>query len=503
MTRKLVPSLLLSVLLLISFNTGCRQKTNTSTTDSDSSASDSAGSSYSSSSSSSSASSSSSQASDVSTAGNGLTVSSVGGNVNTDNSTESTNPVAAGTTSAQKLPDFCYTLASGKLSCLGATDDTNTAEYQAKAALFETLTGTKLEWNIEITGYNDLTTRLAARVMSGDAPDVFEMPSGTSAWLVRKNYFQPVTNFVNPTDALMGDYLNDNIKPLVTYQGVQYAVPLATQANLCIYYNKDMLADSELEDPMELYKQGKWTWDALYSYVKELTVTTNGVTQVYGLSMTDHMTQAFFASTGQDIVTMNADGTVSNNLRNSSLTEAADMIYKIGQISHDPVTWEVSTNFPNGSVAMFTDYFPCAGNDAINAMRKAGKVGVVPFPKESESSSYYSRAGCQLCFFCKGAQNCEAYAAWLYFRSYLEKNPSTAVTEARNKTYTDEYGYDMDAVNLITSHDSSCTPIYMCGDQIPDFSAKTSLWNDVFTTPWSTLVEALYPSLQQAIDAQG
>jgi len=71
-----------------------------------------------------------------------------------------------------------------------------------------------------------------------------------------------------------------------------------------MYFNKKVLGENELENPYELVKQNKWTWDKLHSMAKDATKDLNGdgvinhLDQVGFLSETSHL-GTIYLTTGE------------------------------------------------------------------------------------------------------------------------------------------------------------------------------------------------------------
>lgn len=135
---------------------------------------------------------------------------------------------------------------------------------------FEKETGIKVNW---ITmNYSVYQTKLAALVASDEAPDVARTNTPVS---YNMQSFQPLdaTKF-DFSDAawdkvLMKDY---------TINGKQYATNL-NNTHLAgyevMFYNKSLLDKYDMENPYQLWKDGKWTWNKFLDMCKEFKKESN------------------------------------------------------------------------------------------------------------------------------------------------------------------------------------------------------------------------------------
>jgi multiple sugar transport system substrate-binding protein len=108
--------------------------------------------------------------------------------------------------------------------------------------------GIKVE--VETAAFADYFTLLQADVVSGDAPDVFEL-----------NYENFVTYAANGTLLDVSDYLSPDAPfypralEAFQYEGAQLALP-ATFSTVLLYYNADLFDQAGIE-----YPTADWTWE--------------------------------------------------------------------------------------------------------------------------------------------------------------------------------------------------------------------------------------------------
>ncbi|MBR2405850.1 MAG: hypothetical protein IKB04_02205 [Clostridia bacterium] len=89
------------------------------------------------------------------------------------------------------------------------------------------------------------------------------------------------------------------------------------------YYNKAMVET----DPLTLYNNGQWTWEALYDILKNSQDTPNNV---WGLNtLSPYYSVPLFASYGTRLITTNERGELVYNREDPKLAEAFAMLSKI------------------------------------------------------------------------------------------------------------------------------------------------------------------------------
>ena len=102
-----------------------------------------------------------------------------------------------------------------------------------------------------------------------------------------------------------GEKYNAGIVDFMTKAGAVYGVAYgAPEPRQCLYFNKKLLKDAEIDwnEIYDLQKEGNWTWDKLEEYCKQLTKDTNadGVPDVYGITgnVNDLYMAAVFGNNG-------------------------------------------------------------------------------------------------------------------------------------------------------------------------------------------------------------
>ena len=430
-----------------------------------------------------------------------------GGNTSKPSGSNNKNPYAPypntpGDSNTKKMPKFASELKNTKITFLASIGINDTVKETL--ATFKQVTGKALEIEYDVVDWQTMSKTLATRVMSDKAPDMVQWGSETVPFLIQQNYFEPIADYINMNDGLWTDTKETNLLGFAK-DGKQYAIATDNMSYLRGFiYNKDMMEEADLPDPLTLYKQGKWNWDTFYDAVKELTVDSNkdGVPEVYGASISNWGFGMFLATTGKDIVTFNADGTITDNLGDPNFQRCADYIKKLGDLKLHPETWNYADQFSKGKIAMVLDFAESAVNKALLPMKKAGKLGFVPMPKDPQANKYYIPGQTVYTMIPKGAKNPQGTAAYLYFLRYLDKNPNPALEKKNKNIYINDWGWTEEEYNMFAKRniDKNHTYINPAGERVPDFSKQQQYWSLPWTYSWSQVLGQIRPSFKAAID---
>lgn len=161
--------------------------------------------------------------------------------------------------------------------------DPKTQMEKEAIAEFEKKTAIKVV--TEVGSYSQFTTELAAKIASGNSPDMVRTLS--NAMYQVKN-LQPITN--SGYD-FKDDFWWSKLMKDYSYNGKCYAVnakpsKAAVLDTYMIYYNKRALRAADLEDPYKLWKKdpSKWTWSKLWKMCEDFLAANGNKSGYYGIS---------------------------------------------------------------------------------------------------------------------------------------------------------------------------------------------------------------------------
>lgn len=93
-----------------------------------------------------------------------------------------------------------------------------------------------------------------------------------------------------------------------------------------MYYNKKLFRDAGLEDPYELYQQGKWTWDKIKEMGADVTDSSAGI-YFFGGEMRDYPHYVTLANGGEFLTVK--DGVIKENLTDKKLANGLQLFQEL------------------------------------------------------------------------------------------------------------------------------------------------------------------------------
>lgn len=171
----------------------------------------------------------------------------------------------------------------------------------------------------------------------------------------------------------------------------QYAFNADTYEPYMLMYNKRLLQENGLSDPIGLYNSDEWSFDRLDEYLSKLTKkSSDGNVLIYGMSCTGTpmLGSMLIGMNGTDIIT-SKDGKLESNINDSKVKRALSYLqewYYTDRRVTSTVNWQDAFNyFSSGKSAMVLGSKYVFDNMNENNMTDA--VGVVPFPYGPDASA--------------------------------------------------------------------------------------------------------------------
>lgn len=295
--------------------------------------------------------------------------------------------------------------------------------------------GVTVQMDGKFDSYNEtLTAKLTA--MSKDLWHVYKL-----------QYFNFVSYFKN---GYMTDLTLAMAKSGVTFQEPWYANDASQFFNInnkqfgwvdgevpnVITYNKTLMKKAKLKDPLELAKEGKWTWDTLVKYAQKLNDSTKGIkgfgSPSYGewvLMILEHMC----VQKGTSLANVKRNSSPTTNYDNQTVKDTLSTLYKWCKEDGDNTIcntfrnkdWTYGkTQFASGKVAMMY-----GAHDIIQSLKTHKKTtdefGVVQFPTPTGTKNYLNLS-----------------ATWFVdFIPSIYKDDAAKILFLRNEIYRQEYRY--------------------------------------------------------------
>lgn len=387
---------------------------------------------------------------------------------------------------------------SSKVRILNWADPSELKDPESTMYQFNTLMKKyyKCQVTYITTTYEELPVRAAQLVMSGQSPDLIFYKEADYPNFINKNIAQPVDQYIDFSNKYFAAYKPgfDQMK----INGKYYLMVTSVENDGYVFYWKNKFKDIGEKTPLELYKNGQWTWDKFRQVSKALTVDSNsdGVPEQYGSFI---QPMYYYTAFGEDMVKFNADGSVSNNIESKAVAKAMDLLYNTGaKGDNSRLQTYKSKDFENGKVVMMLNQKYLIYNYAEQF--RAGTIEFAPFPKDSTSSAYTAPGRVGAFWMAKNAPNPGGAVAYIAISSMLKND--AAYKAKQNKFNQEKYGINASMAALVEEMNNQSkfklTNQLMMG--VGNWYSN-GMWNcvdDVAVkgTPWSTVMAKYKPVLE-------
>lgn len=166
------------------------------------------------------------------------------------------------------------------------------------------------------------------------------------------------------------------------------------EGTTCVFFNKKMMADLNLEEPYQLVRDGKWTQDKLYEYASaaanlngdsSFTYAENG-SSIYGIATIENLMPAFIMGCDAYYVEKNEDDVPVVSFTSERFLAACE---KIANLTSAEGVYkakdEVSLFMANRALMIGAEI-----KAAANEMRDMqSEFGLLPIPKYDEAQENY------------------------------------------------------------------------------------------------------------------
>lgn len=258
----------------------------------------------------------------------------------------------------------------------------NTQITAQKAAIerFTKETGIKVKYTVE--GYETYLAKLASLVATGNPPTVVRLRDNDPSYMMS---MQPI----NKTGYDFNDtYWDQDILMEYNVNGLLYGVNLESSPYyqpMVTFYNQELIDKYSLEDPYELWKDGKWTWKKMYEICEDFVKAAGD-----GYSGLSTLVGEYVFSAGSSYYSYK-DNKYSANLKTTAFLKAMQNMntqYQKGNICDIVGN---SSDFSLGKI-LFCNESEIAGRQSHYMMpeiKKKGTLRAVPIPAVDGQKEYY------------------------------------------------------------------------------------------------------------------
>ena len=319
--------------------------------------------------------------------------------------------------------------------------------------------------------YKSRFDKLSMAISGDDSPDMFPFDIIDFPYGVLMNRYQPVDDIVNFSEDKW--QATKDLNDQFALNGKHYTAFWGITLQDLMWYKKSNIEAIGVDDPQELFKQGKWDWDAFLDMGRKWQQTgteTDPKFLLDGYSAEDE----FVITTGTPVI--GTDGTkLVSNMRSANVERAITGIITTLQKENLRYPRHELNDWTQNPAAWASDQilFFCEGTwryeDELQVFKRKYKwaddeIRVVPFPKDPKADKYYVQVKVDVPMWVKGSKNKEGVQAWLdccvvtSADETLKKASDAKMIKNPKQNYTQEL---LDFLNPLYARDGSSplTPI--------------------------------------------
>ena len=359
--------------------------------------------------------------------------------------------------------------------------------------------------------------KLAARLLANDPPDMFwyEMKMTFPANCI-KDMFQPVDDIVDFDSAMWSDV--KDVAENFTLNGQHYVAPINFLPNSVITYDTEMVEAAGLDDPYELYQEGKWDWNTWYEMMEEYVQGAEGDEERYGVN--GWFAPFIFQSTGKTLIKYDADNQeYVSNLDDPDFVRATDLLYDIQKNGYYYAEWVGQSSDAFKKNILFYAMGPWASFGS-HSPKEGDNWAMVPIPKDPNSDTMYTTVDMNAYMWVTGSTKNDAMKCWLECAKIVYTQDEYIQTErekffVNNPSWTDQM-YDVaDVEPLSDKFTKMFDPGYGISTVLSDDDAATNdtkeavipyMYTSVMKTDengtqytWAQLKEQYQPTIESEL----
>ena len=230
-------------------------------------------------------------------------------------------------------------------------------------------------------------TKLAQLVASSDSPDMVRYEWQSYPHGVANNLYTSLDDYVDfDSDTWSG--MKDMIENF-NYGGKHYYLPYRVNPGVVLIYNQTALDDEGIKtDPLELYKEGKWTWTA---WKDIMTEWCNIGDDYYGVMPTGFVAMPFIVSTGTTLIDVDGPNKqIINNMKNADVQRCQDFLADLANQGMVNSEYSNPDTCLTDTKTLFAEFGLDWGWTTAQAAAKDQDIRFVPIPRDDKADKYYT-----------------------------------------------------------------------------------------------------------------
>ena len=302
------------------------------------------------------------------------------------------------TASAFEIPDNINKSASPYLTYLGCREigsspalETYAGSVNADAALLIT---------VERVSEEAYENRLSELINSDLSPDLTDKRKNTFPLLMSRNMYEDLTSYMD-VSAPQWDTFRAYIDHY-TFKGSNYFYPTSvTVSPELLVYDKMTFVQYNIPDPEKLWEKDEWTWESFDECTELFRASLDSVNDIYGADISQNV----FATMGGSLILRSENGKLSSGYTGELFAELENFF---GHFSCNQENRNISALMDSFAVFMSAD------ESIIGKLRRSEmNIGIVPYPKCSQTGKYIVKAVSDGFLVPKGAKNITGAASFI------------------------------------------------------------------------------------------
>ena len=302
------------------------------------------------------------------------------------------------------------------------------------------------------TGWDDRYDKLATAIAGDASPDLFQFELADFPYGVIKGRYNPIDTVVDVDSPKWA-----SIKPILDQykvNGRYYAAFTEISFYNLMYYRKTMIEEAGLDDPRELFEQGKWDWNSFLDMARKWQQSGENRYVIDGFNPEND----FVLSTGVPMI--GNDGTkLINNLKNPDVERVMTDLIGVLQSEnlryprHELNGWSTNPKaWASGEILFFGNGGDWVWRDQLlKYAKKDGwaedEVRIVPFPKDPQADKHYVFLKQDAYMWIKGSDYADGVAAW--YDCLITTSGSPEVREAGIKQNMENYNWSRENLEFM------------------------------------------------------
>lgn len=301
---------------------------------------------------------------------------------------------------------------------------------------------------VELCPDGEIMTKLATYISSGSSPDLVDQRDNTFPFYITRSMYEPLDDYIDmdsPNWSTVSSYIER-----YEVNGKHYYYPWAyVTSGKFLIYNRAFFEEFGVDDPLELYYAGNWTWNEFYKCMTTFVDNNNLCENPLGLY--GAIGASFINTTGKAMVSYE-NGQLVNNMRSPEVERAQAFLESIRKEGLSALMYEEYNNVSHEPVVYGFAAFQSMGDWKItnysSLQQKDDSLDImfVPFPRDPSADKHYYTFGTFGYMVPSGSSNPQYAADFMTCVRMslmdLDLQATTKESIMKNKKYTDEQ-YDL------------------------------------------------------------